>query len=58
MKCLADICPVAVGECEADGECYLARCEHPHAPKPITDDDLVAEFAALVLKVCAAREIA
>jgi len=55
MNCLADRCPVAAGECDREGECYLWRCENPHAPKPASDDDLLAQFAELVLKVNAAR---
>ena len=47
----------AVG-CDEAGECYLWRCEHPHAPKPTTDNDLAAHFAELVLAVTAAREVA
>lgn len=58
MICVATVCPVAAGECEADGECYLARCEHPHAPKPITDEELTELFAALVRMIGAAREVA
>ena len=41
--------------CAQEGECYLARCANPHAPKPISDDELLAQFAELVLKVNAAR---
>lgn len=52
------ICPVAKGECERDGECYIWRCEHPHAPKPVSDDDLAELFAALVRMIAAAREVA
>jgi hypothetical protein len=55
VNCLAERCPVVAGECDRDGECYLWRCEHPHAPKPVSDDDLLAQFAELVLKVNAAR---
>lgn len=46
-------CPVVAGECDREGECYLWRCEHPHAPKPERDE--VAEFAELLLRVSAAR---
>jgi hypothetical protein len=53
VNCLAERCPVAAGECARDGECYLWRCEHPHAPKPERDE--VAEFAELLLRVSAAR---
>jgi hypothetical protein len=48
-------CPVVDGECDRDGECYVWRCENPHAPKPISDDDLLAQFAELILRVNAAR---
>lgn len=36
MKCVSHDgkCPVKAGECERDGECYLWRCEHEHAPRP------------------------
>jgi len=53
MNCVAPggVCPVVKGECEKDVECYLARCEHPHAPKPITDEDLATLIRA-------AREVA
>lgn len=54
VKCISRIgCPVAAGECDKDGECYLWRCENPHAPKPEADE--VAQFADLLLKVNAAR---
>lgn len=32
--CATGQCPVAKGECDADGECYIWRCENPNAPKP------------------------
>ena len=53
VKCVLHDCAVYAGECERDGECYVWRCENPHAPKPISDD--VAQFAELVLRVNAAR---
>jgi len=59
VKCVSPIgCPVAAGECSKAGECYIWRIDHPHAPKPTTDDDLLAHFAELVLAVTAAREVA
>lgn len=58
MKCVSPIgCPIAAGECDRYGECYLFRCENPTAPKPLTDDELLAEFAELVLRVNAAGQI-
>jgi hypothetical protein len=56
VKCVAGACPVAKGECDQEGECYLWRCENPQAPKPT--DDLLAEFAELVLMANAARSVA
>lgn len=26
VKCVSERCPVAAGECERDGQCYLASC--------------------------------
>lgn len=58
MKCVSKsgVCPVL--GCDEDGECYLWRCDNQDAPKPVSDDELLARFAALVLKVIAAREVA
>lgn len=80
MKCiLPEGCPV--DDCDEYGECYIFRCEHPHAPKPeiaaaqapsptgnaallpqqqpasaaASKDDLLAQFAELLLTVNAAR---
>jgi hypothetical protein len=33
IKCIADRCPVAAGECDRDGECYLWACD-PRQPNP------------------------
>jgi len=58
VKCVSPIgCPRVAGECSKEGECYLWRCEHPHAPKPTADTDLLAHFAELVLTIDAAREV-
>jgi hypothetical protein len=41
MKCILDPlpCPVVAGECDRDGECYIWRCENPHAPKPELEEN-------------------
>lgn len=46
--------------CEQDGECYIERCERTHmtAPSPVTNDDMLAHFAELLLTVNAARLVA
>ena len=57
MNCISPIgCPLKAGECQAAGECYLWRCSNPHEPKPVSDDDLIARFAELLIRVHAARE--
>jgi hypothetical protein len=59
VNCVSPIgCPLAAGECSKAGECYLFRCAHPLAPKPTTNDELLAHFAELVLTVTAARRTA
>lgn len=48
MKCIDHTgrCHVAAGECERDGECYLWRCENPHAPQPAAAQDSAHSQAA------------
>lgn len=38
MKCISNTGSCVVHGCEDDGECYLWRCENPHAPKPERDE--------------------
>jgi hypothetical protein len=60
VKCVSKtgVCPVL--GCEQDGECYIERCERTHmtAPSPVTNDDMLAHFAELLLTVNAARLVA
>jgi len=59
MKCVSPLgCPLADGQCSKDGECFLWRCEHPHSPKPVSDEDLADLFKALVRAIGAARDVA
>ena len=44
---------VSPGSCKLERECYIWRCENPHAPRK--DESLLGEFAELMLKVIAAR---
>jgi hypothetical protein len=33
--------------CEEDGECYLWRCENPHAPEPEPEQELPEKSCAI-----------
>ena len=38
-RCISKSGECPVKGCAEDGECYLWRCENPHAPKPEREDE-------------------
>ncbi len=59
VKCTSKIgCPLAGGECDKDGECYLWRCHNPHAttpsaaPKPQPCHACETKYAGAVCPTC------